>query len=294
MGALYRENPYIEEGSLIIERGTSVKQISTLICNEGLFFNDKLLTLIIFLQGKANKLQCGEYAIEAGESAVHFLDKLSKGKVIVHSLTIPSGLTNHQIADKLIQENRLNGSITASADSYLFPDTYQYTYGMQKEAMWKIMKDKGSQTLNALWEENKHNSFLTSIKEVLILASIVEKETNKAEELPRVAAVFINRLKSTMKLQADPTVVYAVTEGKGSLKRKLTKEDLKTPNLYNTYYVGGLPPGPICNPGLAALRAVIFPLKTRELYFVADGKGGHLFANSLKEHNNNVNNVYKK
>jgi UPF0755 protein len=225
------------------------------------------------------------------------LDKLVAGDVVLRQVTIPEGLTTAQVLDLLAGVDGLEGTISMPpSEGSLLPETYDYTLGDTREMLIERMR-KGMDSLIAeLWPKRAAELPLKSPEEAVILASIVEKETGIPAERPRVAAVFVNRLKRGMPLQSDPTVIYGLTRGKvasvangeGILGRKLIRADLDLDNPYNTYRILGLPPGPIANPGRASLEAVLNPPATTELYFVADGTGGHAFASTLEEHNRNV------
>jgi UPF0755 protein len=204
-------------------------------------------------------------------------------------VTIAEGLTVMEIITLLQGETALTGALSAlPAEGSLLSETYYYTYGMTRQMIVERMQKAMQETLSSLWNGRVADGILRTPEEVAVLASIVEKETGLAAERPRVAGVFINRLRQGMPLQSDPTVIYAVTEGKMKLERPLSLADLKTPSPYNTYLVKGLPPFPIANVGKAALEAVLHPEAHDYIYFVADGTGGHAFAKTLAEHNNNV------
>ena len=224
-----------------------------------------------------------------GISPLQVLRVLASGKSIIHRMVIPEGLMVSEIIDKVNSEPRLLGEIKGVVpEGYLMPSTYFYSYGDLKENIIEQMRKSMSLALDSAMTHLTPDSPLKNRLEVLIMASIVEKETGLDFERTTIAGVFINRLKKGMKLQADPTSIYAVTEGKYKLARPLTKKDLAIISPYNTYYVPRLPPSPIACPGAKSLQAVVNPAKTSALYFVVNGKGGHNFASSLKEHNENV------
>ena len=221
------------------------------------------------------------------------LDVLRAGKAILHKLTIPEGLSTVQALERIRAHEALSGEITVQPEEgTLLPDTYLFTRGKARDAIVRQMMQAQRKLLAELWPKRKEGLPLKSPREAVILASIVEKETGVPEERRRIAAVFLNRLKKNMPLQADPTVIYGITKGR-PLGRPLTKKDLRAKTPWNTYVIKGLPPTPIANPGRAAIAAVLDPLETDELYFVADGSGRHLFAADLKTHNANVRKLRK-
>ena len=207
----------------------------------------------------------------------------------MHAITIPEGLTTDQILDRLRDSDVLTGDIHETPkEGSLLPETYKVTRGMPRDALIRKMEKDQDDAVKRIWSRRSPDIPLKSPYELVTLASIVEKETGKADERPRVAEVFLNRLAKRMRLQSDPTIVYGLVGGKGTLGRGILKSEVDQPTPYNTYVIDGLPPGPIANPGVAALEAVANPSRTKELYFVADGTGGHVFAETLDQHAKNV------
>ena len=213
----------------------------------------------------------------------------ANGKVMQHTLTIPEGLTSEQIIARLSDNDVLSGNIRdVPREGTLLPETYKFSRGMSREQLISRMQQQQKKLVQEIWERRSSELPVRTPEQLVILASIIEKETGKPEERTRVAAVFANRLKQKMKLQSDPTIVYGLVFGKGSLGRPISRADIQSQTPYNTYVIDGLPPGPIANPGRASLEAAANPARTKELYFVADGTGGHVFSDSYAEHQKNV------
>ena len=277
--------------NLIIERGFSVKKIGKELMQRHLITQPKVFYLVHKIFFKAVTLQAGEYEIPAHASIRQMIKLFRDGSIIIHKLTIPEGITKQEILNKILNESMLVGEITKEFnEGELLADTYQYTYGESKMMLLNRIYNKSQVIIDELWEKRSPDLPLTNKTQALALASIVEKETGIAEERPRIAGVFTNRLRKKMKLQADPTVIYAITKGEYVFNRSITAADLKNKSPYNTYVNIGLPPTAIASPGKAALEAALNPLKTDELYFVANGQGGHNFSSSLNAHNNHVKN----
>ena len=275
--------------TLVIEPGSGLRAIATDLHVAGVIDNPVVFRLGVRAIGLATQLQAGEFVFPAAISAREAAELIADGKTVLRRFTIAEGLTSAEIVDQLNAVDGLQGYISGSVpEGRLMPETYYFSFGDDRNAIVERMKTAMDETLDTLWKTRKAGLPIKSKREALILASIVEKETGIPDERARVAAVFINRLQRGMRLQSDPTVAYGVTEGHEPLGRALTRTDLKTPTPYNTYTINGLPPGPIANPGRAAIEAVLNPLETDELYFVADGTGGHVFAKTLDEHNRNV------
>lgn len=239
--------------------------------------------------GYDKQLKAGEYQIEKGMSLIDVLEKISSGKTRLHRLTLAEGLTTREMLGIIDSNPLLSGKISIKvAEGELLPETYTFAKGTDKNKIIKLAKRAMQNTLHEVWENRASNLPYNQPYDLLIMASIIEKETGVSSERAKVASVFINRLKIGMRLQTDPTVIYALTLGKKDFERSLTRKDLEIDSAFNTYKYAGLPPSPIANPGLRALEAAAHPEHTPYFYFVADGKGGHNFATSLDEHNSNV------
>jgi UPF0755 protein len=244
--------------------------------------------LAVLATRRAGVLHAAEFAFPAHASLATVLAVLRHGKPVEHFLTIPEGLTAAEIVLLLQRTPALTGLAPMPEEGALLPQTYAFTLGTTRAAVEERAAAAMTQTLRQVWQGRAAGLPLTSARQLLILASIVERETALPAERPLVAAVFLNRLRLGMRLQSDPTVAYAVSHGSGTLAHPLTRADLEIPSPYNTYREDGLPPGPIDSPGLASLEAVAHPAASEDLYFVADGTGGHAFARTLAEHNRNV------
>jgi UPF0755 protein len=241
------------------------------------------------LDGNRGALKRGEYAFKAGMSMNDIENELIAHRVVRYKLTIPEGLTSEQVVDRLREDTVLTGDIRETPrEGSLMPDTYYFERGDTRLSILSRMAKIQAKTVDEIWKARSPDLPIKSPWEMVTLASIVEKETGKTEERPRVAGVFINRLEKRMRLDSDPTIVYGLVQGKGTLGRSITRADLNQSTPYNTYIIDGLPPGPICNPGKAALEAVAKPARSKDLYFVADGTGGHAFAETLDQHQKNV------
>jgi UPF0755 protein len=253
--------------------------------------NPDVFRIGVRLEQAQRGLRAGEFMFPANGSARDAMDVLLNAPPVRRRITIPEGLTTAQ-ADQIISAtDGLSGEVPDNLpEGGLLPETYYFAFGDSREALVARMLNGSRDALDELWASRADNLPIRTPEEALILASIIEKETGVAAERELVASVFVNRLRKGMRLQSDPTVVYAVTGGSGPLGRSITRADLAIDSPYNTYKVKGLPPGPIANPGKASIAAVLNPAETDYFYFVADGKGGHAFARTLKEHNRNVAN----
>ncbi|HEY3919842.1 MAG TPA: endolytic transglycosylase MltG [Stellaceae bacterium] len=275
---------------VVIPKGAGVREVGSVLAGSGVVGSGTIFALGSYVTGRAFELKAGEYEFAAAISPAAAADLIDSGKIYRHKLTIPEGLTSAQIVALVDAAPSLDGTIDAiPAEGTLLPDTYFYVMGNTRQEMLARMHRGLEKALAEEWQARAPSLPLASPAEALTLASIVEKETAKPDERPRVAGVYIERLKQGMKLQADPTVIYALTRGGvAPLGRQLEHDDLAVDSPYNTYLDKGLPPTPIDNPGLASLHAALQPDDRGELYFVADGSGGHAFAKTLEEHNKNV------
>jgi UPF0755 protein len=270
--------------------GTGLNQAANILQQRGVVRSALIFRLGVMYNEKASALKAGEYAIPSGASPAEIMNILVDGKSIVYKLTLAEGLTSATIVELVRQHPTLTGEVTdVPQEGSLLPETYIFNRGETRTALIKRMQDDHTRVLNELWAQRAANLPFSTKEEAVILASIVEKETGVASERPRVAAVFVNRLRKGMKLQSDPTIIYGLTKGV-PLGRGIRQSELDKATPYNTYVIVGLPPTPIANPGKASLAAVMNPAQTEDLFFVADGTGGHVFAPTLAEHEKNVKN----
>jgi UPF0755 protein len=277
--------------TFLVREGAGINEIGQSLERKGIISQSRIFTTVTKFLGDDQKSRHGEYEIKAGASMMEIMDLFKTGKGIQYAVTVPEGLTVKQIFKRLTAEQMLEGDLPVDLppEGSLRPETYKFTRGSQRSVILAQMKTAQQRMIDEVWEKRDKDLPLASKEELVILASIVEKETGKADERPQVASVFLNRIEKGMRLQSDPTIVYGLFGGDGKPSdRELTKVDVDKDTPYNTYRIDGLPPTPIANPGRAALEAVANPSRTNYLYFVADGTGGHAFAATLKEHNENV------
>ena len=282
--------PLTKETSYVVPRNTGVSSIASGLEREGIISDATVFEYGVRVAQTASSLKAGEYAFAPRASMRDVMDKLTEGKSIMHSVTIPEGWTTEKIYERVAADDTLTGEMPAMApEGTLRPDTYLFQRGTSRAEVIQRMKAAQDKLVAQIWENRKPDLPVTDVGQFLTLASIVERETGVDGERAHVASVFENRLKKGMRLQSDPTFLYGVYGGAGKPSdTPVRQSDIDSDTPYNTYKIKGLPPGPIANPGRAALEAVANPLDTEDLYFVADGTGGHVFASSLAEHNRNV------
>jgi UPF0755 protein len=281
--------PLPEDKVVNIPRGLGIRDIADLLQREGVVDQPYIFMGGVIVLKARGELKYGEYQFTKGSSVADVVDTIVEGRVVQHAFTVPEGLTSEQIVARLLETDVLTGQIKEiPREGTLLPETYKFTRGMTREQIIQRMQQAHRRVLQEVWEHRMQDLPVKTPEQLVTLASIVEKETGRPDERTRVAAVFVNRLKSRMRLQSDPTIIYGLTGGKGSLGRPILKSEIEQPTPYNTYVVDGLPPGPIANPGRASLEAAANPARTKELYFVADGAGGHVFSDNYAEHQKNV------
>ncbi|MEM7740254.1 MAG: endolytic transglycosylase MltG [Pseudomonadota bacterium] len=285
---LTSEGPLLEEQVLWIERGNGMETVTGKLADMGALTDERIFTYFAKATDLGAELRAGEFAVPAGASMLEIVEIIQSAKPILHYVTIPEGRTVVQTFALINAEEILEGEISLEVrEGELLPETYAFQRGDTADDLVQRMVNDHYTLLEELWPLRADNLPFNTMEEAVILASIVEKETALAEERPRVAAVFVNRLSRGMRLQSDPTIIYGLTGGE-PLGRGIRQSELRGETPYNTYVIRGLPPTPIANPGRASIAAVLNPAQTNDLYFVADGTGGHVFASTLREHNQNV------
>jgi UPF0755 protein len=283
------KGPLQDDKVVLIPRNTGTSGIAALLKREGVIERPLLFEIYALLNRQRGQLKAGEFLFKAGTSIGEAIDTLAQGKAILHSISIPEGLTSEQVVSRLIENEILTGDVKEiPREGAILPDTYKFERGTTRQQLVNTMMAAQKQVLTQIWQRRSPDLPFKNPEELVILASIVEKETGRADERTRVAGVFLNRLTKRMKLQSDPTIVYGLVGGKGTLGRGILRTEIEKPSPYNTYTIEGLPPGPIANPGRAAMEAVANPSRTKDLYFVADGSGGHAFAETHEQHLRNV------
>ena len=280
--------PVYEHVIVQIPSGASLEKIAAILEDAKLIENRYYFLLYAKFNRIYPRIKAGEYLVEHDVSLIQLAELLASGKLYMRKITFPEGKNVNEIGEILKNNNLLDGKFNLPDEGTILPETYTFSRGENRQKIIEQGQRAMAYVLEQAWQERDAGLPLKNKEEMLILASIVEKETGVASERPQVASVFINRLRKGMLLQTDPTVIYALTLGKKDLGRALTRRDLEIDSPYNTYKYAGLPPTPICNPGKAAIMAVAHPDKTPYLYFVASGTGGHNFARTLSEHNANV------
>jgi UPF0755 protein len=274
--------------TIIIKEGATVGSVARKLEEEGAIPGTaKTYYVMARILGSGDPIQAGEFEIPKGMGGAAVLDLLQHGKPVQRLITVTEGMPSIVVSEKVTANTYLTGRTPPIAEGSVLPDSYGYQRGETRAGLVKRMQDAMQKTLAELWPKRSADCAIATPEQAIILASIVEKETGKPSERPMIAGVYCNRLKVGMKLDADPTVIYPVTKGK-PLGRRILRSELDAQNGYNTYRRAGLPEGPIANPGKASIQAVLHPAHTNALYFVADGTGGHAFAQTLAEQNANV------
>jgi UPF0755 protein len=280
-----------EETPFVIPAGSSLTSVANDLEEQGLIRSADGFLLRARLLGSSDPIQAGEFALTPGMDQAAILAAFQNGEVIRRFITIPEGMPSIMVRERLMAEELLVGEIEIPPEGSILPDTYAFERGQQRSALIEQMQLAMDRALAEVWAERGPTVAVDTMREALILASIVEKETGKAEERGKVAGLYSNRVRTGMLLQADPTIIYPITQGK-PLGRRIRQSEIAAVNGYNTYTRVGLPVGPITNPGIDSLRAVANPDSTSALFMVADGTGGHLFAETLEQHNANVERWY--
>lgn len=281
--------PLVQEKTLIVSKGAGIRAVAGQLEDTGVIDSATIFILGSRYLELGRRFRAGEFAFAPGMSMRAVAHHLVSGPMVLRRLTVPEGLLSVEVVRLIEEADGLTGPVADTPpDGALLPETYFYSYGDSRESLVRRMAEAMDEALHRAWEGRSERLAVSTPAEALILAAMIERETGVPAERGRIAAVFHNRLKRGMRLQSDPTVAYSVTGGKRVLDRPLTVADLRIASPFNTYEQAGLPPGAIANPGRAAIEAAVNPVDSRELYFVADGSGGHAFAETLREHNRNV------
>ena len=281
-----KRGPSDNDQLLTVDKGQSVSNIASHLRDLNLIENRMAFMLVVRFKGFHDKIKFGEYMIPKTSSIKEIVEQLIAGISVQHTITIPEGLSTALITTLINNDSRIKGDLINNTDEGLLaPNTYSFDITTHKKDLLIKMRDGQKKIVDRAWSNREPGLPLNNALELVVLASIVEKEAGNEEDKKKVASVFLNRLKKKMRLQSDPTVVYGLTRGKVKLNRELTRNDLKKKSPFNTYRIDGLPPNPICNPSKSSIYAVANPLETDFLFFVANGKGGHNFSKTLQQHN---------
>src|SRR6202049_4550342 len=282
--------PLREDKIVNIPARAGMTDIADILQRDGVIDNNRWAFIgSVFALKARSELKPGEYSFQKNASLRDVIGTMVEGKVVQHAVTIPEGLTSEQIVARLSENEIFAGAVKEMPrEGTLLPETYKFPRGTTREQVIQRMQQTQKRVLAEIWERRNPDIPIKTPDQLVTLASIVEKETGKADERSRVAAVFVNRLRQKIKLQSDPTIIYGLVGGKGTLGRPIKRSEIQQPSPYNTYVVDGLPPGPIANPGRASLEAAANPARTRDLFFVADGTGGHAFTETYDQHQKNV------
>lgn len=296
-----KDGPLKEARNFVVPRGEGAHDIAKRLEGDGIIGSQQMFvahyigrSLSSWVGGQSLQLKAGEYEIPPGSSLRAVSEILGEGRSMLYRLTVPEGLTSTQIVNRLRNDQNLTGDIAAiPAEGTLLPDTYKYSRGMTRQQLIDLMQDGHRKLIERLWAARQPDLPLKTMEEAITLASIIEKETGRNDEREKVAAVFVNRLRLNMRLQSDPTINYGLFQGEVDWGRPIYKSEIQQKTAHNTYQIDGLPPTPICNPGKSTIEATLNPAKTSDLYFVANGRGGHVFTTNLKDHNAAVANWRK-
>jgi UPF0755 protein len=282
--------PLQEDKIVNIPPRAGMTDIADILQREGVIDNNRWAFIgSVFALKARSELKPGEYSFQKNASLRDVIGTMVEGKVVQHAITVPEGLTSEQIVARLSDSDIFSGAVKEMPrEGTLLPETYKFPRGTTRDQVIQRMQQTQKRVLAEIWERRNPDIPVKTPQQLVTLASIVEKETGKADERSRVAAVFVNRLRQKIKLQSDPTIIYGLVGGKGTLGRPIKRSEIQQPSPYNTYVVDGLPPGPIANPGRASLEAAANPARTRDLFFVADGTGGHAFTETYDQHQKNV------
>jgi UPF0755 protein len=286
-GPWYGAGPLKQERSFIVSTGDSLNAVAARLEKEGIIATARGFSLRARVFGGGSPIKAGEFLIPAGASPARILSIIQSDEVIRRLVTIPEGMPSIMVHERLMAQPHLTGDIPVPAEGSVLPDSYDFERGESREAVLRRMQAAMTAVLAEAWAKRSPGIAVSTPQEAVVLASIVEKETGKPSERRKIAGLYSNRLRKGMLLQADPTIIYPITQGK-PLGRRIRQSEIRAVNDYNTYTMTGLPAGPITNPGKESIEAVLSPEKTSALYMVADGTGGHLFADTLQEHNANV------
>jgi UPF0755 protein len=281
--------PLVEDRTVNIPRGLGLRDIADLLVREGVIDQPWLFVGGVFALKARDELKFGEYQFGRQASLHEVIETIVDGKVVQHQISLPEGLTSEQIVQRLLDSDILTGNIREiPREGSLMPESYKFPRGTPREQVIQRMQQAQRRVVQEIWDRRTPDLPLKSPDQLVVLASIIEKETSRTDERTRVAAVFVNRLKQRIRLQSDPTIIYGLVGGKATLGRPILESEIRQPTPYNTYVIDGLPPGPIDNPGRASLEAAANPARTKEIFFVADGAGGHIFAENYDQHQRNV------
>jgi UPF0755 protein len=290
---LDKPGPLGEARTIIVRKGEGAHEIARRLEAGGIISSQHVFIahyvarhMASWSGGKPLQFKAGEYELHPAASMRLIAEILGDGKSLLYRVTIPEGLTSHEIVGRLKADPNLIGEVASvPSEGSLLPDTYRFSRGMTRQGLIELMQDERGKFLEKSWADRRMDLPFSTPEEAIVLASIVEKETGRNDERSRIAAVFVNRLRQGMRLQSDPTILYGLSSGQVPWGRPIYKNEIQQKTTHNTYQIDGLPPTPICNPGRAAIEATLNPAETADLYFVADGAGGHVFSNTLKDHN---------